>query len=91
MAAKAVHGDVSCRDRMLAGCRCSGPLVPCGGGAHAPLERRLRGFEIWLFKLLSNILADTFARGAAPRVTVFLGSRVCVEGRGRVPGVSGHP
>eukprot|EP00966_Prymnesium_polylepis_P162102 3746180-Prymnesium_polylepis.1 len=33
-----------------------GALPSCNGGAHAPPERRLRG---------------TFARGAAPRVTVF--------------------
>eukprot|EP00966_Prymnesium_polylepis_P025762 594051-Prymnesium_polylepis.1 len=38
MAAKAVHGDVLCRDRMLVGCLWSGPLVPCDGGAHAPPE-----------------------------------------------------
>jgi hypothetical protein len=46
-------------------------LVHCDGGAHASPKRRLRGFEFWAFWLLSNICSDTFARGAAPRVTVF--------------------
>eukprot|EP00966_Prymnesium_polylepis_P209079 4843526-Prymnesium_polylepis.1 len=69
MGARPCDGDFSCLDRMLVGFRCSGPLMPCDGGARAPPERRLCGFEIWAFWLLSNILADTFARGAAPRVT----------------------
>eukprot|EP00966_Prymnesium_polylepis_P317041 7325137-Prymnesium_polylepis.1 len=51
----------------MVGYRCSGPLMPCDGGAHVPPEHRLCGFEILAFWLLSNILADTFARGAAPR------------------------
>ena len=39
--ARPCDGDFSCHDRMLVGYRCSGPLVPCDGGAHAPPERRL--------------------------------------------------
>eukprot|EP00966_Prymnesium_polylepis_P085691 1983966-Prymnesium_polylepis.1 len=72
MSARPCDGEFSCLDHMLVGYRCSGPLMLCDGGAHAPSERH------------------TFARGAAPRVTVSR-SRVGVEGRGRVPGVSGDP
>eukprot|EP00966_Prymnesium_polylepis_P149327 3449910-Prymnesium_polylepis.1 len=66
--------------------------MPCDGGAHAPPERHLCGFEIWAFWLLSNFLADTFARGAARPRDGFQGLESGRrEGRGRVPGVSGHP
>eukprot|EP00966_Prymnesium_polylepis_P011951 274572-Prymnesium_polylepis.1 len=37
--ARPCDGDVSCHDRMLVGYRCTGPLEPCDGGAHAPPER----------------------------------------------------
>eukprot|EP00966_Prymnesium_polylepis_P275796 6372419-Prymnesium_polylepis.1 len=78
MAAKAVHGDVSCcRDRMLVGCRCSGPFW-CLAMARGTRPSRVPHF--------------CSGRGA-PRAIVcqFSGSRVGLEGRGRVPGVSGHP
>ena len=55
MGARPCDGDFSCPDRMLF-YRCSGPLMPCDGGAHAPPERRLCGFEIWAFWSLSSLM-----------------------------------